>query len=323
MATRSIKEPIILVTQTNKFPFVSRSFLKIENGFWNFFAKIKNGSPEEYYVRKDGSLFQKTGIPKKYSDKDDNDFIQIITFLHIPKGGLFETDSGPEKMPTKLYEKFVQADTNEKLSQFIEKFDFCDFPNKIDPEQTKKDLPYLKYWSPKKGTRGLNWLHIYRKSSDLSDIYKNFIENSASIGEKNFLQKEISKNVFPFSFDKNSFPFREIENFEEECKFSMDEFFGFKKLNKIEKIDGHIVFGHFALCCLEFLKDIDKQRFCIEKYCQKPLPLNAHGNQKRCNPKDNPECQREYKRRARIKDRKNEKIRGKKKHKIIPKRNLD
>jgi hypothetical protein len=101
----------------------------------------------------------------------------------------------------------------------------------------------------------------------------------------------------------------------------MDEFFGFKKLNNIEQVDGYIIFGHYALCCLEFLRDIDNQRFCIEKDCRKPLPADAHSNQKRCKSSDNPECQRKYKLRARKKDRKNEKIRGKKLGKKLPKRN--
>lgn len=321
MATRSVKEPIILVTQTNKFPFVSRSFLKIDDGFWNFFAKTQKGSPEKYYVRKDGSLFQKIAWPKKYAE-DETDFIQIITLRHIPKGGLFETDAGPEKMPPKLYKKILQTGTDEELSQFIEKYDFCDFPLSENELMDKND-PYLKKFSPKKGVRGSNWLHIYRRRYDLSSVYESLQNNDLSINEKNYLQNGISKNVFPFSFDKNSLPFREIENFDGKYKLGMDEIFGFKKLNKIEQIDGYVIFGHYSLCCLEFLKDMDKQRFCIEKDCRKPLPIDAHGNQKRCNPKDNPDCQRNYKRRARKEDRQNEKIRGKKQRKKIPKRNLN
>ena len=312
MAKRSINKPIILITQSNKFLFLPRNSLKF-NTAWGFFEKTKKGSPEKYFVTKDGSLFQKIKLPKKYQKIQEKEYLQVLKRQFILKNGLYETNNGALEFPSRLYLEFIKCKNDKELSKFINKYDFCDFP--FTPEELEKtDDPYIEIFTNKKEALGVNWLHIYRRQFFLKNIYENWQNNNLSIRDKHNLQEEISKKIFLHSFDKNSFPFKELADYETKYEFNMEDFFGFKKINKIKEIDGFIIFGHFALCCLELLNDIEEYyipRFCKNPLCKKELPKNVHGSQKFCKKEANPKCYKQWRSEARRRDRRNQRLRKK------------
>lgn len=323
MPKRSIKEPFILIVQALDFPLIKRNFIDEKNELSGLFTKKNRGASKSFFVLKNGNIQQDIQAPfwdkkleKYFKPPKKSDFVQIITAYHVCKKGLFYIDDDNlEKLPPKLYLEFLSADTDKKLSNFITKYKFCDFPVADDEVPKTKD-PYLKYHSPHKGNYGSNWLYIYRKQFALKNIYSNFKNNELTFADRNFLRKEIAQNHFPYDFDKNSPAFSEIDDYEAEIKLSLDEYLDFTPWDKIENSSGYVIFGHYALCCLELLRDIDeKQRFCQNPNCRKPLPHNSNIRQKRCLKKDNPECFAQWKTIAKKMERENLRRRGRLKNK--------
>lgn len=342
--TRAINVPIILVTQSNDYKFVTSEFLKDE---WhkNFLTeKSEKGPAKIFDVDENGDLHDKAA-EEKFDPKDfpgDPEYkkrlmkfwkediskyqtIQKVTIYHLNEKGVYYDYEDLQQFPTRIYLKFDKLETDEEKSRFIREFDFCDFPKKEDQKTINENDPYLDKFVPteKDKIRAANWLHLYRMHSSFSGIAKSYSEKELTQGDLNYLYRQKKLNVIEIPIDRNSFALQEFEN--DDVVFEND-FLEKAKPTKIKNTDpviGYRVFGHFALCCLELLLDIEKGeniKLCRNPQCGKQLP-DDHGNQKYCRRKDNPECYRQWRNEARKRDRRNAKIRKIKPKRTFPKRN--
>lgn len=319
-AHRLIKVPIQLVVQSQKYKFVEANFIKDNLRYLS--KKNKGGSAIIWNVDEDGSIYGKDdfdNLPfdqkqKKRAKKyfKNRKIIQQVVSYFINPEGLYIDESDLHTFPDRLYEKFAKLESDKKLSNFIRKYNFCDFFDANDVMPKAENDHYLEYFSPteKNPIAELNWLGVYRKHLNFSEIAKRFWNKETQPEDLLYLENEIRQNIRKIYFDKKSYERLSAADPEMDFEDNFLDSFQSKKFDE-KYIQGYQIFGHFAFCCLELYAEIKKkipeQRFCENEKCKKPLPLFANGNQKFC--KNNPECYRQWRAQKRKIERQNKKLR--------------
>jgi hypothetical protein len=338
-SNRPILAPVRLVTQSNDFEFVTREFLKenpmdpfdplqgkhykgpaktfdIDEG--GYFHDPEDENEKDFEKLADDPELQK--IFKKFSKcKTKHKTIQRVTIYEADEKGLYFDETDLNTLPKRMYLKLAEQKTDRDLSQFIRKyFDFCDFPTEEEKRNIQKNDGWLKIQVPteKNKTRAANWLHLFRKRGEIVDVIENYSNGKPTKTDYDYLQKQVSQKIAKISVDKNDFAYKELKDDEAEFETltteNIEEFMKPKKLGGSNIVPGYLVFGHFALCCLELLTDIKKSvlvRFCQNPQCKKHLPVDGHKNRKFCKKEDNPECYKQWRNDARKKDLLNQKVR--------------
>ncbi len=317
---RCILKPVEFVTQSHNFRFVACDDIQTD-GLNNYsFKKTKPGkavpqklSPMGYHFSDDTikklrrhfkNNRQYSVTLKEYREMfSRQEYIQEITISHISSNGFYAIDEGPEHWPDRMYLKIPLARTTEEITSFlIKKYSFCYFPysdDLINLQNYQEDNLYLEKLTPHKGVRAINWLHLYQKIARLTDIIENM--KSVTEADRHFLREEIRRNVVEVMVYPDDFAYREIRDFEEwEGK-------GIENEGQENPVKGYRIFGHFALCCLELLTDIERshiERFCAYTLCRRPLPHGERGGRKTCDS----DCTRLYRNeQARVRRLKNTK----------------
>lgn len=315
--SRCIQKPIELVLQSDEFRFVGRDSIWTGYSTDQSFKKTKPGKAEPYKLSSSGRLFREDEIrkereqelklyrtyPKEIQEKLQNflpeipkESIQNITILHINENGFYAIDEGPEKWSNRMYLAIpLGFSTEDATNSLIKKYSFCDFPHGADLTDIRshsEDDPYLEKFTPHKGVRAINWLHMYRRILDISNTIQNIKKPTKNL--RDFLLKEIRSNVMEIQISMDDFAYREIRDFDDyEGKgigneHDDEKWFIPPPLEEKEwknSVDGYRVFGHVALCYLEIFTDLERghiERFCKNTPCQKPLPYGIHGNKNTC-----------------------------------------
>lgn len=317
---RLIKFPIQLVVQSQKYKFIEANFIKDD---FRFLSKKSQGGPAIIWnVDEDGSIYgkddfdnlpfdqkQKERIKKYFKNRK---IVQQVVSYFINPAGLYIDENDLQTFPDRLYEKFALLKNDKELSRFIRRYNFCDFFDANSEMPKAENDYYLKYFSPieKNPIAKLNWLGIYRKHFDFSEVAKRFFNKKTSPEDVLYLENEIGKKIKKIYFDKESYDRLNDVDVELDFEDNFLDLFQSKKFDE-KYIQGYQIFGHFAFCCLELYAEIKKkvpeQRFCENEKCKKPLPLFANGNQKFC--KNNPECYRQWRAQKRRIERQNKKLR--------------
>lgn len=318
---RCIQKPVEFVSQSNNFRFVGCDDIQTDGLNAYTFKKTKPGKAVPQKLSPMGYLFsddtvkdlrrqfknnrEYSAILKKYQATfSHQEYIQEITITYISDNGLYAIDEGPESWPDRMYLKIPLVRSTEEITSFlIKKYSFCYFPSGGDLNDLQnhpKDDYYLERLTPQKGIRAINWLYLYQKIVWLTDILKNMA--TATEDDLRFLREEIRRNVIEIPIFLDDFAYREIRDFDGWGDTDI------KNESQEDPVKGYRVFGHFALCCLELLTDIERghiERFCAYTQCRRPLPYGSHGGKKTCGP----DCTRLYRNeRARVRRLKNTKI---------------
>jgi hypothetical protein len=321
---RLIKVPIQLVVQSQKYKFVSANFLR--DDFGNLSKKRYGGLAIIWDVDESGFIHREDDMDnlpldqkqkelvKKYFKKSKK--IQQVVSYFINPAGLYIDEYDLQAFPDRLYEKFALLESDKELSKFIRQYNFCDFFDANAVMLKRENDPYLEHFVPteKKPIVRLNWLGIYRKHSDFSDIAKRFWKKETQPKDLLYLESELSINTRKIYFDSKSYKRLNAVDPEMDFEDNFLDIFQPKKFGK-DYVQGYQVFGHYTYCCLELYTEIKKkmpeQRFCENEKCGKPLPLFAHSSQKTC--KNNPECHRQWRAQSKKIERQNKKRRKREK----------
>lgn len=354
---RSITVPIQLIVQSHKYRFVSSKFTDPANLIEKTYrGPVRTYDLDENKRLQQKITFKQilktlrrteSGETEEKYWKQLNDYttIQKITAFFANEKGRYMGKKDLEQLPAKYYYKIAGTTSDQTITDLINQEGFCDFPDKHELQEfseAKMSDYYLKYSTPyKKGLRAVHWLHLFRKIDMLRDIIERTITKEIDssdipflkadtekitikeIGPSDiaFLKAEINKNVSEISIDRNSFAYREIEDLD--ARPEKDEYtktLSRKPFQLGNYTKGYRVFGHFALCCLELLTDIEKHQLPIPcANCKKPLSPDAHGNSDYCSP----ECHQEKRTTDRRNLRNSVPIQTKKKRKSLPKRNYN
>lgn len=310
---RAITEQIQLVIQSNELDYIRKVDIS-DPLFGSLFKKLRPGAPTKYQVRKNRTIEEYLKSTKS---------IQELTVLHINKAGLYTSEIGLEIFPNRLYRIFSETKI-ENLTEFINKYNFCAFPlpaiedcDHVDGKH-KKIIESIRQKNP----RVKNLKYILKKHQTFKALVDNFDNNNIDLAGINWLNRQIMYNISPILIDAESFPNKEIVDDEIKVDEPLKEYMETKKVNLSKIIFGYRIFGHFALCCLELLKDIENQQSLIR--CKNINCNNyfskSHGNEKYCGEKCKKEIRKMQKRNERrIKSR--IKIKIKKRNNPLPKRN--
>ncbi|MDD3607832.1 MAG: hypothetical protein PHQ20_03495 [Candidatus Moranbacteria bacterium] len=312
--TRAISEQIQLVIQSNDYNYIRKADIS-DPLFGSLFKKFRSGAPARYFVRPNKTI-------KEYLKPTK--IIQELKVFHIDKKGLYTSENGLEVFPGRLYRIFIETKPK-NLIKFIDNYDFCAFPlppiddyDHVDGEHAKM-IKNIKLKNPHKK----NFKYIIAKHQTLNALVDNFDNNSINLAGINWLNRQIMHNISPILVDADSFPNQEIADDEIEIDEPLKEYMEIKKVNVSKIISGYRVFGHFALCCLELLADIEKQQNstkCKNKNCDNYF-VKSHGNEKYCSD----DCRKESRAIQKKQERKIKsrlKIKIKKRGNPIPKRDF-
>lgn len=310
---RAISEQIQLVIQSNDYDYIQKVDIA-DPLFGSLFKKLRSGAPTKYIVRKNKTVEEYLQSTK---------IIQELQVFHINRKGLYTSDAGLEKFPSRLYRIFSETKP-EKLQKFIDEYGFCAFllPPMDDLDHVDGKHEKIIKNMKQKNSHTKNLAHLIRKHQTFKALVDNFDNNQITLAGVNWLNRQIMPNVSPILIDGDSFPNREIEDDETELNDPLAEYLEIKKVNVSRIISGYRVFGHFAICCLELLNDIKNQQSsvkCANKNCDNYF-TKSHGNEKYCSDKCKKEAKKLQKRDERsIKGRL--KIEIKKRSKPLPKPN--
>lgn len=336
-AHRLIKESFFLIIQSFDYGFLDKDFLK-NDGFGIQASQLQNGRGKQWGVDVNGTMhdtdddsssnFKDFLEKSSYAPRHIKEIlesveestlkrktIQIITSYFINKEGLFLDGDNLHTFPDRLYKKFAELKKDQEKSDFFKQYTFCDFfdaREDIVEENLDHDMECL-IPTEQSTTRRLNWLGINREHESFSEIAENFQTRKTTPSELNYLETIVKDKIENIYLDRKTCEWLsgvDIDDEEVERPFALSY-----NRNPLDKEDRKVrmIYGHFALCCLELYLEIEKNlpeiKYCQNPKCGKQLPLFRHRNQKIC--KGNPKCLRQWRVRKKQIERDNLKRRGK------------
>lgn len=340
---RLIKEPFFFITQSFDYAFIDKNFLK-NDGFGINESKLQSGYGKQWCMDFDGSLYdeesdsildwqkflgKKQFKPAQIAEfsKTQKEIIekrkcnQLITSYYINEEGLFWDGHDLQTFPDRLYQKFAELKTDKEKSSFFKKHYFCAFFDASEVDSgPKKTLDHdLACLVPIESNtvRRLNCLGINREHETFANITLSSQEKKTTFNDLKYLEEIMQENIQDIYLDKEILEiFSKADPDNERPEYNFLKNISPEPLTN-DTVKLKMIFGHFALCCLELYLEIKKElpeiRYCKNPKCGKQLPLFAHKNQKIC--KGNPKCLKEWKAQQKQIERENLKRRGKEKKK--------
>jgi len=246
-------------------------------------------------------------------------YIQKINFTFIDKQGT--SNFRGSKQLKKVYTEFIKLKNKKELKKFIEeKRGFCVFPDESEIEMlfekyrkagvAKSPIYYATYKCsvPKKIKKELdktikdagnkikkvNIDFIWKKQQELKNIVDLYSHGNLTEHKLLWLNKQL-ENTSEALISQNNFIWEKVRDggLADKDNRSLEEM-GMKKIKNLVLVPAYRVYGHYALCCLEFYLDI--QRNVPFFTCEECGQLNVKDNRSRkhCSEEDNEKCFKEY-----------------------------
>ncbi len=246
-------------------------------------------------------------------------YIQKINFTFIDKQGT--SNFRGSKQLKKVYTEFIKLKNKKELKKFIEeKHGFCIFPNESEMETLLKEYHKIgiiknpvhyavyKYPVPKKikkksdetikdtgnKIRKVNIDFIWKKQQELKNIVGIYSHGNLIEDKLLWLNKQL-ENTSEALISQNNFIWEKVRDggLANKDNRSLEEM-GMKKIKNLVLVPAYRVYGHYALCCLEFYLDIQRNVpfFTCEECGQ--LNVKYKRSRKRCSEEDNEKCFKEY-----------------------------
>lgn len=331
---RSIKKLVQLVAIDNNYLLFSREFLQKPISLSFHLGELTKNPLKDIYVTTDGfcQSFAKDGR------KQVIPHIQKINFTFIDKKGI--SNFRASKQLKKVYTKFIKLENKKELKEFIEeKHGFCVFPNELEMETlfkeyekagiTKFPIHYAVYKHPipkkiKKESdktikdtgnkiKKVNIDFIWKKQQELKNLVVRYLSGEFPEHKLLWINKQL-ENVSEALMSQNNFVWKRVRDggFIEKDDRDLEEVIGTGKIKNLALIPAYRVYGHYALCCLEFYLDIQKKiPFFICEECGQ-LNVKDKRSQKYCNIENSKECfkkqQNKRQRKSYLRNKKRKKI---------------
>lgn len=312
-AGRLIKKFVQLVAIDNDCILFSREFFQKPLSLSFMLGEHTKDPSKNIYItdKKEVKTILKNG------KKQVIPYIQKINFTFIDKQGT-SNFRGSQQLK-KLYTEFIKLKNKKELKKFIEeKHGFCVFPNELEMETlfkeyekagiTKFPIHYAVYKHPipkkiKKESdktikdtgnkiKKVSIDFIWKKQQELKRIVE--LYSSKNLTEHNllWLNKQL-ENVSEALMSQNNFIWTKVRDggLADKDNRSLEEM-GMKKIKNLILVPAYRIYGHYALCCLEFYLDIQNEIpfFTCEKCGQ--LNVKSKRSRKYCSKEDNSECSR-------------------------------
>ncbi|MDD3487562.1 MAG: hypothetical protein PHF35_04285 [Candidatus Moranbacteria bacterium] len=263
------------------------------------------------YIKKNGEIDSFRGT----DDKREINYVQKF------KARIIEKDGKSHKWnfiyPKKLYLDFIKIKSLEELQKFVETNEFCIFPttketqnlgleyekvglNRV-PEFVVVQNKNLVQETRKKEAEiifQINLKFIWDKKVELEDIVKRYADGKLEYHKLLWVNRNM-ENVSDSFYNSDHFAREEIRKGLEKKlakdKRSMKKINGMEEIQKLPIVPAYNVYGHYALCCLEFYLDImRKNKLIICNECDQinRVEPGQHSDRETCLPEENPGCAR-------------------------------
>lgn len=312
---RSIKKFVQLVAIDNDCILFSRQFLQRPLSIsFNLGEHTKNPL-KNIYIDTEGDPVSFIGFGRKQVIP----YIQKINFTFIDKQGT--SNFVGSKRLKKVYTEFIKLKNKKELKNFIEeKHNFCIFPNELEMKTlfkeyekagiTKFPIHYAIYKHPipkkiKKESdktikdtgnkiKEVNINFIWKKQQELKNIVELYSSKNLTEHKLLWLNKQL-ENASEALISQNNFIWEKVRDggLADEDSRSLEEM-GMKKIKNLVLVPAYRVYGHYALCCLEFYLDIQRKVpfFTCEECGQ--LNVKDKRSRKHCSEEDNEKCFKKY-----------------------------
>lgn len=311
---RSIKKLVQLVAIDNNCILFSRELLQKPLSLSFMLGEHTKDPSKNIYITDKGEI--RTIL--KNGKKQVIPYIQKINFTFIDKQGT-SNFRGSQQLK-KIYLEFTKLKNKEELKKFIkEKHSFCVFPNESEMEMLLREYQKIgiiknpvhyavyKYPIPKKikkesdktikdtgnKIREVNIDFIWKKQQELKSIVNLYSHKNLTEHKLLWLNKQL-ENVSEALMSQNNFVWEKVRDggLADKDNRSLEEM-GMKKIKNLAIVPAYRVYGHYALCCLEFYLDI--QRNVSLFTCEKCGQLNVKNKRSRrfCSEEDNEKCFKE------------------------------
>jgi len=330
---RSIKKLVQLVSIDNNCILLSREFIQRQLSLSFNLGEYTKNPLRNIYINKKGDAVSFIGLGRKQIIS----YIQKINFTFIDKKGT--SNFNASKQLKKVYTEFVELKNKKELRKFIEeKHGFCVFPNELEMAMllreykkagiTKTPIYYAayKYPIPKKikkesaktikdvgnKIKKVNIDFIWKKQQELKNLVVLYLSGDFPEHKLLWINKQL-ENISNTLMSQNNFVWKRVRDggLIKKDDRNLEEVTGMKKIKNLALVPAYRVYGHYALCCLEFYLDIQNEiPFFTCKECGQ-LNVKDNKSQKYCPKKDNGECfkERQNKRqRKRYNEKKKEKL---------------
>jgi len=314
------RQPIQLITLDHRFSLLPRSVLEQSGSSISAFQFTAQPS-QPIFV---GSNLKVQGV-LGHGREQIIEYVQIIRVSHIDE----EKNSAPLYYPDSLYDKLLLVKTRENLVDFVKNWDFSIIPR-------QDDFHALSNLYQEAGIASLPerylFVNIQPENPDdvpkapkdqweaIEKIYLNFLwkkiiefQKFATMWETGNLKEHATawinrelELVSPIFTTYQGYALKNVRTTRSKPNETLEEIVGMRKTGELEPLVGYRAYGHFALCCLEFLFDMQNglQIFSCET-CG-ALRKRARGNKRKaCSKKESKKCfltrQAERQRRRRIK----------------------
>lgn len=263
------------------------------------------------YIRKDGGIDSFRGT----KDKRKIPYIQKVRNRIIEENG--QSHKWNFIYPNKLYLKFISIKNIEDLQKFVEESEFCIFPTLGEArvlmcEYEKVGLTKLPEFIAVQNKNlaeemrckeeelifRINLKYIWDKKIEFENIVKRYADKSLEYHKLLWVNKNM-ENVSDSFFNAKHFTRNEIlkgmKGIRTRDNRTINEIIGLETIQKLPIVPAYSIYGHYALCCLEFYLDImrkNKLMICSDCTQINRIESGQHSNRKYCLPSENQDCAR-------------------------------
>lgn len=260
-----------------------------------------------------------------------------IKYIQKVRNRIIEKDGRSHKWnfiyPSKLYLKFISIKTPEALQEFVETSEFCIFPTvrehknlndeyekaglKIPPEFVavqNKDLAQEIRSKEGEMIFQINLKYIWNKKIELEDIVRKYSDGTLEYHKLLWVNKHM-ENVSDSFFNAKHFMRDELKKGSErkiaKDKRTIQEMIGMEEISKLPIVPAYNIYGHYALCCLEFYLDImRKNKVMVCNNCDQfnRIEPGQHLDRETCLPNENSICARSVAAKTKASQRKKQKL---------------
>ena len=248
--------------------------------------------------------------------------LRKIKHIQKVRNRIIEKDGRSHKWnfiyPNKLYLKFINLKTREALQNFVETSEFCIFPTLRESRELLHEYknaglsypPEFVVVQNKSLLREeknpeeelifqINLNYIWDKKIELEDVVKSYADGSLEYHKLLWVNKNM-ENISDSFFNADHFSRKETSKGARGGKAkeirTTEEITGLEKIQGLPIVPAYNIYGHYALCCLEFYLDImRKNKLMICNNCGQinRTEFGRHSDRESCLPKENIDCARE------------------------------
>lgn len=308
-----------LITQSNDCCLLTFSEMKTHfERSWDLMEFTRN--PEEIlYLHPNGSSFAEREPWISHYKHPSNTplYRQKVRLIHIRKDGRIFDNQYPEfyRKKSSLYLQLINVPRKEGLKNFVKTMrDFCVFPR--EAEAASLSIQYEKIIGTKvhhfllpinaslsqetkeqdtrtaKSIRDINMEYLWEKKLYLQNLVESYRKGTMKIRDLSTLYRHMT-HVSEVFLDQNDFNIKKMsKNMDAPGDGAVsdtrvfDDVIGEKSMLDIKRlVPAYRIYGHFALCCLEFFLAIKEKRTLEQcKACKRHYEKN-HGSQTYCSSK--------------------------------------